>query len=47
MNIINLEGGGFSPQSPSPGSAPDLLYKSKTADLQVELRELELAIGIQ
>ena len=23
MNIINLEGGGFSPQSPSPGSAPD------------------------
>ena len=22
MNIINLEGGCFSPQSPSPGSAP-------------------------
>ena len=22
MDIINLEGGGFSPQSPSPGSAP-------------------------
>ena len=44
MNIINLEGGGFSPQSPSPGSAPGSVNHGHTYTMNCHLRDIHVHV---